>query len=88
MKSPNSGHGTEHPKPNYRLLLTGISAEQISAEEWRESNEKLFRDGGSKLANASPLTTSTETTVTRPTFRASFEVNLCPILSVLILKTI
>ena len=47
---------------------------------WRESKEKWLRDGRSKLADASPLTTPRETTVTRPTLRASFEVNLCPIL--------
>ena len=41
---------------------------------WREFNEKRLRDGRLKLAGTSSLTTPRETTVTRPTLRASFEV--------------
>ena len=46
-----------------------------------ESIEEWLRNGRSKLADASPVTTPTETTVTRANLRASFEVNLCPILN-------
>ena len=48
---------------------------------WREAKEKWLRDGRSKLADASPLTTPRETTVTRPDLRALFEVNFFPILN-------
>ena len=41
---------------------------------WREPKEKWLGDGRSKLAGTSPLTTPRETTVTRPTSGASFEV--------------
>ena len=55
----------------------------LPKREWvvcENTTRKWLRDGRSKLADISPLTTPREKTVTRPNLRASFEVILCPIL--------